>query len=443
MKNSYFRSQISNHKLGARIIFCLLPVALFLSACREKTAQAEAEAVSVRVKTVDLVSGESGVRYSANIVPQTQVELSFRVSGYVEGLMQKRGVDGKMRDLQEGDLVAKGSVLARLRQSDYAVKVEQAESQSAQAKASLESGQAQLADAEAAVGSSRAQQAEAEATLGKARLDFSRAQNLFGTQSMTKADFDASKTQFDAAEARFAASRSQLAMVEARVAAARAQLESSRAKVQGAQSAITEATIPLQDTSLRAPMNAVILEKSVEVGALVSPGKPGFVLADTSSVKAVFGAPDLALARLRLGEALTITTEALPGMKFRGQVSSIAPSADLKSRVFNIEVAIPNPRQTLKPGMIASLETPSLSPTRQSLVAPVSAIIRAPKQPGEYAVFVVEQKAGRPVARSRVVKLGDALGNTMVVLEGLREGEQVITSGTSLVLDGQEVRVIP
>jgi multidrug efflux system membrane fusion protein len=425
---------------------CLLPFAFLLTGCHEKTATAESAAVSVKVKTVEMNQASKGVRYSANIEPAKQVELAFKVGGYVEGLLQVRGVDGRMRDVQEGDVITKGTALARLRRSDYAVKVSQAESQTAEATSGLESSQAQLADAQGAVASSRAQLAEAEAALGKARLDFDRAKNLFASQSLTKADYDAAKTQLDTAEAKRAAAQSQVAMLDARAGSARAQIEVYRAKVKGSQAVVAEAAIPLQDTALRAPMNAVVLQKSVEAGTLVSPGKAGFVVADTSAVKAMFGVPDLTVGKLKLGSTLTVTTESLPGTEFRGQITRISPAADPKSRVFEIEVTIPNPHQTLKSGMIASLEVgPEVlsAPAPAVTVVPVSAIVRAKNGADHYAVFVVEENGGRAIARSRVVKLGEALGNTIVVLEGVSAGERVITTGTTLVLDGQPVQIIP
>ena len=118
------------------------------------------------------------------------------------------------------------------------------------------------------------------------------------------------------------------------------------------------------------------------------------------------------------------------------------PAADAKSRVFEIEVTIPNPHQALKSGMIAALEV-AAAPAQPVTVVPVSAIVRARDQSGQYAVFVVEENGGQAVAHSRTVKLGEALGNTMVVLEGLSAGERVITTGATLTLDGQRVQVIP
>jgi multidrug efflux system membrane fusion protein len=399
--------------------------------------------VAVKTRTVEVNPASKGVRYSASIEPMKQVELAFKVGGYIDGILQMRGVDGRMRDVQAGDIVTKGAALARVRQSEFAARVSQARSQMSEAKSSLESSHAQYAESQSAVASGKAQLAEADAALEKARLDFDRAKNLFASQSMTKTDYDAAKAQLESAEARQSAARSQVAMYEAKERAAGSQIETLRARVSSSQAMVTETAIPLEDTALRAPMNGVVLQRSVEVGALVSQGKTGFVIADLTSVKAVFGVPDLTVGKLKAGSALTVTTESLPDREFPGRITSIAPSADPKSRVFEIEVTIPNPQQLLKSGMIASLEIAAVRPQEPVTVVPVSAIVRSKDQPDEYAVFVVEKKNGQAIAHSRSVKLGEAFGNTIAVLEGVSIGERVITTGTTLVLDGQAVQVIP
>ncbi|HEX5691974.1 MAG TPA: efflux RND transporter periplasmic adaptor subunit, partial [Roseiflexaceae bacterium] len=402
--------------------------------CREKSSAAETVPTAVKLKTVELSTPNHGVRYSANIEPQKQVELAFKVNGYVERIMQARGVDGRLRDVQAGDRVSQGAELARVQPNEYAVKVKQAESSVAEAKSSLDSGKAQLAEAQSSVASGKAQVAEAATAREKARLDWERAKTLFASQSMTKTDYDAAQAQFDAAEAKHAAAQAQLAMLEAKARSAGAQIEVLNARISNSEARSSEAAIPLRDTALRAPLSGIVLSRSVETGALVSPGKAGFVIADLSSVKAVFGVPDLTVNKLKLGSTLMVTTESLPGREFQGQITSIAPAADPKSRVFEIEVTIRNPQQLLKSGMIASLEVTAATPVPPVTVVPVSAVVRARNQAEQYAVFVVEERGGKQIARVRNVKLGEALGNTIVVLEGLSAGERVITTGATQTL---------
>jgi multidrug efflux system membrane fusion protein len=200
---------------------------------------------------------------------------------------------------------------------------------------------------------------------------------------------------------------------------------------------------------LRAPINSIVLQKTLEAGTLVSPGKAVFVLADMTSVKAVFGVADQTVGKLKLGSPLSVTTEALPGQEFPGQITRISPAADPKSRVFEVEVTIPNQRQILRSGLIASLFLAESEPSKPVPVVPLSSVVRfnagkgRGQTPDSYAVFVVEQQGGRQIARSRQVKLGEAFGNTIAVIEGAGVGERVIAIGASLAKDGQPVHVIP
>ncbi len=418
----------------------LLPFALLI-ACQSK--QAQKPPVPVKVATVELHAANSGARYSATIIPRTQVELAFKVDGYVEALQKVRGVDGQIRDLQEGDAVVAGAVLARIRQSDYQVKVKEAESQASEARSAIDSSKAQYQEALSAIESSKAQLADAEAAYEKSKLDFDRAENLFGSQSLTKANYDAAKAQFEQAAAKVSAARSQVAMVQARADSAKSQIEVIKARSTGAQAVVREKTIPLQDTALKAPLNGFVLQKSVERGTLVSPGKTGFVVADTSSVKAAFGVADIAVPEMKLGSKLSVETETLPGIEFEGQITSVFPAADPKSRVFNVEVTIPNQKHLLRPGMIVSLRVGRSEAAQAQPVVPLNAIVKSTTDQNGYAVFLLLEQGGRQIAKVRNVKLGETYGNTIAVTDGVKEGDRVITTGVTLVRDGDVVEIIP
>lgn len=422
----------------------LLVAALSVAMMRPKSRAVEKPAVPVKVAAVELnAAGGGELRYSATIIPRTEVELAFKVGGYVDAIQQVRGVDGKMRDLQEGDRITAGAVLARVRQSDYQVKVKQAESQAHEAKSGIEVSKAQYQEALSGIASSKAQLAEAEAAYEKAKLDFERAQTLLASQSLTKANYDAAKAQYDATSAQVAAARSQVRVIEAKADSAKSQIQVIEAKSTVAQAVVQEAMIPLQDTALRAPLNGVVLQKSIEKGALVSPGKTGFTVADTSSVKAVFGVADVAVPEMKLGKTLSVETETLPGTDIRGQITSIFPAADPKSRAFNVEVTIPNPNFLLRPGMVVSLKVGTKPAAPAQPVVPLNAVMKSKNNPNGYAVFVVTEEGGRQVARLREVTLGESYGNTVAVTEGLKLGDRVITMGGTMVNDGDQVRLIP
>jgi multidrug efflux system membrane fusion protein len=375
---------------------------------------------------------------------------------------------------------------------------EQARSAVTQAESARDAAQSQLTAAQAALvqaqtgvdgavaGKKQAQAslAKAEAGYEKARLDFERATNLFATQSLTKTDYDAAKaqndttraqvdeaqqqiaeyqakedqsrTQIQAAQAQVATAKAQVRTSQSRIAETKAQLQASEDAVRaaaaqvrtarasaGAALAQLEATrIPLQDTAIRAPLDAVVLQRNVEIGSLVNPGSVGFVLAETREVKVVFGVPDIEMRLLRLGIPLTITTEAYPGREFRGRVTAISPSADPKTRVFDVEVTVPNPHSQLKTGMITTLELPGPDRSQSLLTVPVAAIVGSEGGSQKYAVFVVEDQRGKPVARARDVTLGPVLDNKVAIRQGLKAGEQVVTTGAPLLIDGEKVRVV-
>src|SRR5882724_1477895 len=306
------------------VVVTLFLLAL-LVACHSK--QVEKPAMPVKVAEVELYTANSGARYSATIIPRTQVELAFKVDGYVDALQKVRGVDGQMRDLQEGDRIVAGAVLARVRQSEYQAKFKEAESQASEAKSAIDTSKAQYQEALSGTESSKAQLAEAEAAYEKANLDFGRAQSLFASQSLTKANYDSAKAQLEEATAKVAAARSQVGMVRARANSAKSQIEVIEARSRGAQAVVQQKMIPLQDTMLKAPLNGFVLQKSIERGTLVSPGKTGFVVADTSSVKAAFGVADIAVPEMKLGSKLSVETETLPGIEFEGQITSVFPAA--------------------------------------------------------------------------------------------------------------------
>jgi RND family efflux transporter MFP subunit len=343
----------------------------------------------VRAQAAVAAPAQEGVRYSATIEAFEQVQLAFKTSGYVEMLLRRSGADGRLRAAQPGDRVAKGTVLARVRDADYRERVNQ--------------GQARLV--------------EGDASLKKARLDLERAHTLFAADSLTKPELDAAQATFDGAEARQAATRADLRLAD----------------------------IALQDCALIAPAAGIILERKIELGSLVGAGTVGFVLGDVSSVKARFGIPDTMIQAVTLGQNIGVIVEATAGSTFSGHVTAIAPAADPQSRVFDVEVTIPNGEGRLRPGMIGTVAIDSAAVQRasvQRLTVPLSAIVKPGTTTGGYAVLVVERQGDHDIARLRRVELGQVVGNGISILSGISAGDRVVVSGATLLTDGEAVRVI-
>src|SRR5215472_59996 len=155
----------------------LIPLAALLitalTAGCENAATSASPPTPVRISPAERYEENAGLRYSANIEALTQVNLAFKSGGYIEHIVERRGSDGRVRILQSGDRVTQGEVLAHVRESEYADRVN----------------------------SAKAQLDQAQANYDKAKLDFERASNLLKSDSLTKAQFDATKAAYDSGAA--------------------------------------------------------------------------------------------------------------------------------------------------------------------------------------------------------------------------------------------------
>jgi multidrug efflux system membrane fusion protein len=245
-------------------------------------------------------------------------------------------------------------------------------------------------------------------------VDLGRATELLRQQSIPQSEFDAARTRYDSA------------VGEARAADAR----------------VAQASISLSDTELRSPLDGIVLHRAIEVGDLVAPGATGFIVADTKTVKIIFGVPDSVQKAIRTGLPVGMHTEALPGREFHGIITKIAAKADEKSRAFDVEATVDNQDQTLKVGMIATAEFQRAT-TEARAVVPLSAVVHVSGQKDGFAVFVVTGDGEAKVASLRPVVLGELVQNDVTVTDGLAEGETVIVRGATIVRDGDRVAVIP
>jgi RND family efflux transporter MFP subunit len=366
-------------------------LAIVLAGCSHPKATAERQPIPVKVRTAEQTSGAALGRYSGSLEPAVRVDMAFRVGGYVEALGEVVTEDGRRRAVDKGDLVKKGSLLARVRSGDYVQKV----------------------------ASARASFSEAQARSRLDDLELERSRRLLDTNAITKAEHDAR--------------------------AARA--ESARANVDAALARLREAAIALDDTTLRAPMDGVILSRQVEVGTLAAPGQPAISIADLKTVKAVFAVPQALVERIHVGSPLQVYVGAegeskAPEERVDTRVSRIAPSADAKGRVFSVEAELPNARGALRPGAVISVHIPGASRDGASVAVPLSAIVRSPHDPRGFAVFVLDGEADRAPARVRDVRVGEVHGNTITVTEGLTSGQRVVTVGSTLLRDGNDAVVV-
>ena len=340
-----------------RLRVFLVGAAMFLASC-SKQKQVEPVVQVVRAGVVEEIRPGPEERYSVSIEPFEKVDLAFKSGGIVAGILQVRGADGRMRNVQAGDKVARNAELAQVRPLDYQHALEQAEAQHAQA-------QAQFAQAKAQWAQSQAELARARANFNTAQVEYVRTTNLFQSASLVKQQYDEAKGRYEADSAAVAAAEEGVKAAEDGVKAA----ENGVAK---AAAAVKEAKLSLQDTTLNAPFAGWITARNVDRGSLVDGKTIGFTIEDTHLVKAAFAVPDFTLAGIRRGQKQSVLLEPLRRTA-AGVVTSISPQADPQSRVFTIEVTLDNPREDIRPGMIGSLILGQTRDSRPRLVVPLTA----------------------------------------------------------------------
>ncbi len=372
-----------------RTFLLFVPAVLALAAVGCEQAKHDGpSARAVKAYTVAAPRDIQGVRYSASIRPHREVRLAWKCSGYVTEVNQRRGIDGDLRDVQQGDEIARGALLAKVEDKDQQESLNRA----------------------------RAQEVEAIATFERCRLDQDRAEKLYQSKSLTRPEYDATRAAFLGAQAR----------VDAATASRRA------------------AEKVVVDCALVSPLDGVVLSREVEIGTLASPGAVAFSLADLSKLEAVFGVPEREIRELKVGDLLEVRVEDRPPI--RAQITALSPSANSESRVFEVEVAIPNANRELRTGMIATVlvdEQKGVRTPSTGLSVPLAAVVRPSAKSGAYAVFTLEGDGDRAVARQRNVELGPLAGNDVMVESGLNAGERVVVAGATLVQDGEAVRILP
>jgi cobalt-zinc-cadmium efflux system membrane fusion protein len=183
---------------------------------------------------------------------------------------------------------------------------------------------------------------------------------------------------------------------------------------------------------VRAPIAGTVVQREVTLGELVSPEKEALlVIADLSSLWVVADVPEAKLDEVAIGSAATVRVAANGGA-LGGKVSYIAPSLDAGTRTVQVRIVVPNPKGSLRPGAFARVDL-----TAGMTIDAAVAVLAVPEESvqtveGKPSVFVPVEGEPDTFAR-RSVTVGRAIGGMLPVESGLKEGEQVVVSGTFIL----------
>lgn len=345
----------TKRKLGIHFGLLLLMILTVLS-CHGPAEDTSEETVNrIRVRTAayerrDFVQVE---RFSGDVKPFKQVNLSFNVPGKIERLY-----------VDEGDLIKKGELLAQLEQQDY-----------------------------------KTVRDRSYAQWEKAKRDFERSQRLWKEESIQEQIVQDAETAFKASQA-----------------------------------VLDAAEINLKHCLMYAPFSGHVAFRLGEEKEMVAPGQVVFTVMDIARVLVELGVPERSVGRIRRGQEARVVIQSLQEESLLGEVSHVAISAFPDSRLFKVEIDIPNPNFELKPGMTASVGViTDTIPDAYVFSIDVSVLRK-----GERVLFLLDGEMARMIAlRDYIIS-----GEDLIIRDPLPEKGRLIIDGQDVLFDGMGVIVI-
>jgi RND family efflux transporter MFP subunit len=372
-----------------RLLLCWLIIcALALPACGSNRGDTQEvkEEKGVAVEVVRAVKGDiaSYIQTTGTVYPKQEAYLSPKIGGKIEKIF-----------VDEGYRVDKGQPLVRLEQTKLIMTKNEAE-------ANLNSVKSELK--------------KAELSLENLSRTMKRNEELYKQGIIDEQKYDNTKTDFLNAEAQF-------------------QLSSSR--LEQAKAQLDQANQDLKDSIMYAPFSGFIVDKMMNEGEMVYAASPSKILhiTDISMVKIECGIAEVEKKYIREGREVIIEVDAIPGERFKGEITTVNPLIDQNSRAFMVKIEMPNPNHKLESGMFARIMI-TKEERKGVILIPLRSVI---EREGKKVVLVAANSRARMVA----VTLGINDAKTTEVLSGLKAEEFVVSEGFYAVSDGLKISFSP
>ncbi|MGS2723253.1 efflux RND transporter periplasmic adaptor subunit [Porticoccus sp. GXU_MW_L64] len=345
--------------------------ALLLVGCDDKKTEAEPQLRPVRTITLEQPSNMRSRTFSGSSHSSQESRLSFKVSGTIVEMAA-----------QIGDRLQPGELIAKLDETPYRLRVQQA-------AASLE---------------------QAKATARSADASYQRTKDLYQNSNASRNDLDTT----------------------------RAQAESTQAQQRAAQKALQLAELELSYTSLYADGDCTVAELAAEVNENVGQGNLVAKVNCGDGIEATVNVPENLIANVRANDRVSITFDAVPGQLFEGRVTEVGGVADGSASVFPVNVNVLQPGDRVRAGLAAEVTfTFAEGSERSAYLLPLSAIVKGSENT---FVFIARPSGNKAaVVERKVVTLGELTEQGVQVVDGLNRGDRVITAGISVIREGQQV----
>jgi multidrug efflux pump subunit AcrA (membrane-fusion protein) len=353
---------------------------------------------------------------TGSLAANQQTDVAAETSGKVAAV----GVD-------IGSSVRRGQMLIRLADADFKDRVQQAQAQVDQAKATLRQNEAKigLRPGQKFNPENVPEVRAARAALDLAEKNLRRYETLVESGDVSRAVYDQQKSQRDQAAEQYQAIIHQAQQNYAAVA-------NSQAAVEAAQTNLSLSKRNLTYTVVTAPMAGYISDRPADVGEYISPQQKVATIVSLNPLRVRIDVPEQAIPQIHVGESVSVAVSGYPDRSFAGHVARISPSVTATSRTLTVEADVDNGSGELKPGQFATIRV---------LLPQIASAVMVPKRAlrtisGATYVFVIKNG----FAQQRLVQAGQAEGDMVELTSGVAADELVATSSVDQLSDGVAVR---
>ncbi len=327
------------------------------------------------------------------VVPQRKASVGSKATGRLEWL-----------GVQEGSKVQKGEIMARIENRDVGALLNQARANVQVARANLEQGQAEVRNAE---------------------LELNRARDLVARKFLSQSAYDQALARYDRAKAAVVGYKAAIGAAEA-----------SRGN----------AEVVVEQTLIRAPFDGVVLTKNANVGDVITTFSAAVdtkgavvTMADMSTLEVEADVSESNLQKAKVGQPVEIQLDALPDMRFRGEVARIVPTVDRAKATVLVKVRFIERDERVLPDMSAKVtflerELQEGERAPRTAIPPAAVVTRN----GQKSVFVVTDNH----AQLTPVEIGATLGEIVEVKSGVKPGDKIVLKPADTITDGAQVKVV-
>jgi multidrug efflux pump subunit AcrA (membrane-fusion protein) len=321
--------------------------------------------------------------------------------------------------VREGDNVRAGQLLVEIENRDAGIQLQKTRAGVRESQDSLEEVERNIRAAESARAAAQANEKLAKTTLNRYEM-------LFERRSVSSQEFDEIRARYEVAKAETERADRMLQVAKARHKQVQARIDQAKADLATAQ-------VYVGYSRITAPINGVVVSKQADIGSMAMPGTPLLTIENSTGYQLEASVVESQLGKIGLHDKVRVVIEAIGEKEVEGTVDEIIPAADPASRSYIVKVALTNVSGAqLRSGLYGKARF--VTGERKVLAIPQVAMTQQGQLTG---VFVVDHSG---VARLRLIKAGNRFGDSVEVLSGLTEGEQIVSEGVATMKDGTRVR---